>query len=114
MRYLLDTHVLIWIVTEDQKLSKKARRIYLDNSNEIYLSAASVWEMAIKISLKKLILEDKLSSFVDKHILGNNIGILNLTADHALPLESLPYHHKDPFDRLDRYPVHSRTGATHK
>ena len=42
MRYLLDTHVLIWIVTEDQKLSKKAKRIYLDNSNEIYLSVASV------------------------------------------------------------------------
>ena len=100
MRYLLDTHALIWIVTEDQKLSKKAKRIYLDNSNEIYLSAASVWKMAIKISLKKLILEDKLSSFVDKHILGNNIGILNITADHALPLESLRYHHKDPFDRL--------------
>ena len=100
MRYLLDTHALIWIVTEDQKLSKKAKRIYLDNSNEIYLSAASVWEMAIKISLKKLTLEDKLSSFVDKHILGNNIGILNITADHALPLESLRYHHKDPFDRL--------------
>ncbi len=56
--------------------------------------------MAIKISLKKLTLEDKLSSFVDKHILGNNIGTLNITADHALPLESLPYHHKDPFDRL--------------
>ena len=56
--------------------------------------------MAIKISLKKLTLEDKLSSFVAKHVLGNNIGILNVTVDHAFSLESLPYHHKDPFDRL--------------
>jgi PIN domain nuclease of toxin-antitoxin system len=91
---------LIWIVDEDEKLSENAKKTYLDNSNDIYLSAASLWEMAIKMSQRKLALPGTLSGFVEKHVLGNNIQILSVIPDHVFPLVKLPYHHRDPFDRL--------------
>ena len=61
MRYLLDTHTFLWIIEDNKNLTDKVKEIYLDNSNEIYLSVASLWEMAIKISLKKLIVKNNLS-----------------------------------------------------
>ena len=63
MRLLLDTHTLLWIVTDDEKLGEKAKLLYLDNQNDIYLSIASIWEMAIKTSLNKLELGDTLENF---------------------------------------------------
>ena len=100
MKYLLDTHAFIWIVEDDQNLSDKVKKIFLNSSNDIYLSAASLWEIAIKISLKKLKLENSLSAFIDKHAVENNILILDVQSNHVMPLERLPFHHKDPFDRL--------------
>lgn len=100
MKYLLDTHTFLWIIEDNKILTKKVRQIYLDNSNEIYFSVASIWEMAIKISLKKLTIRGKLSRFIDKHAIENNIRILSIQPHHIFPIEKLPFHHRDPFDRL--------------
>lgn len=100
MKYLLDTHSLLWITTDDPKLSKKAKKIYLDAENEILLSIASIWELAIKSSIGKITFQKDLDNFVDVHIKGNNIEILKIELPHVLRIEKLPFHHRDPFDRL--------------
>lgn len=100
MKYLLDTHALLWITVESKNLSDRVKQIYLDSTDDFYLSAASIWEMAIKISLKKLSLSEGLVRFIDKHVVENNIQILPVNAEHIYPLEKLPFHHRDPFDRL--------------
>lgn len=100
MRYLLDTHAFLWLIKDDDRLSANARTIFSDGSTEIYLSIASIWEMAIKINLGKLEIEGRLGHFINKHAIDNNTRLLNITEQHVLPLESLPCHHRDPFDRL--------------
>lgn len=100
MDYLLDTHSLLWIVADDPRLSTKAKELFLDDDNEIYFSIASIWELAIKISLKKVILDEPLDIFIKSHIQGNNIKILYIEIKHVLKVENLPFHHRDPFDRL--------------
>ena len=100
MKYLIDTHTLFWIVTKDQKLSEKAKKLYLNAENIIFFSLASIWEMAIKISLKKLSIGEPLKDFIQKQIKCNDIKILNIEIKHILSLENLPYYHRDPFDRL--------------
>jgi len=100
VKCLLDTHTLLWIAANDSKLSKKAKNLYLNSGNIVLFSLASLWEIAIKISLKKLSIEVPLSEFVEIHIKANDIHILNIELQHILPLENLPYHHRDPFDRL--------------
>jgi len=100
MDYLLDTHTLLWIVTDSPKLSNRAKKLYLDPENKIFISLASIWELAIKSSLNKLSLDKPLEDFVDEHIKGNDIQILNIELPHILRIEKLPFHHRDPFDRL--------------
>lgn len=100
MKFLLDTHTLLWIIDDNPQLSKKAKSIYLDDKNEIFTSTASIWEMAIKISLKKLEIPGTLSEFVTEHIRGNKIDILSIELKHLYQLENLSYFHRDPFDRL--------------
>jgi PIN domain nuclease of toxin-antitoxin system len=100
MNLLLDTHALLWIVAQDRRLTENARTLFLDTSNTILFSVAGIWELAIKRSLGKIELSDGLSDFVHKHILGNDIGILSIRLDHLYQIENLPFHHRDPFDRL--------------
>ena len=100
MSYLIDTHTLLWIVTDSPKLSDRAKELYLDSENKIMISLASIWELAIKSSLDKLTLEKPLEDFVDEHIKGNDIEILNIELPHILRIETLPFYHRDPFDRL--------------
>ena len=100
MDYLIDTHTLLWIVTDSPKLSIRAKKLYLNPENKIIFSLASIWELSIKSSLKKLTLDKPLEEFVDEHIKGNDIQILNLELPHILRIEKLPFHHRDPFDRL--------------
>ena len=100
MKYLIDTQTLLWIATDDPKLSQEAKRIYLDSGNEIFLSMASIWELAIKSSLGKITFEKTLEKFVDEQVKGNDIQILNIELLHVLRIEQLPFHHRDPFDRL--------------
>jgi PIN domain nuclease of toxin-antitoxin system len=100
MTYLLDTHILLWFSSGDPRLSRKVKSILLNESNSILLSAASIWEMAIKISLDKLVISMPLKDFLREHVQGNNINILDIAINQVLQLESLPYYHRDPFDRL--------------
>ena len=115
MQTLIDTHTLLWIVDNDPKLSKKAKSIYLNPDNDIYISLASIWEVVIKVSLQKLIIEDTVANFITTQIKGNSIKILDIKLKHIVALENLPYYHRDPFDRLiitqsmlEKIPVLSR------
>ena len=100
MKYLLDTHTFLWIIEDNEILTDEVRKIYLDGANEIYLSVASIWEMAIKISLNKLSIRGQLEKFIDRHAIENNICLLSIQPHHIFPIEKLPFHHRDPFDRL--------------
>lgn len=100
MKYLLDTHTLLWIVTDSPKLSKKAKKLYLETDNLILFSLASVWELAIKSSIGKIEFEKSLENFIEEHVKRNNIQILNIELSHLLRIEQLPFHHRDPFDRI--------------
>jgi PIN domain nuclease of toxin-antitoxin system len=100
VNYLLDTHALLWIADDDPRLSERAESLFLDNRNAIYLSVASLWEIAIKVSIGKLSIDEPLDVFIQKHITSNGINFKLIEPKHILPLTSLPFHHKDPFDRL--------------
>ena len=100
MRYLLDTQSLLWLVTDDSRLTPQVKFTFLDPQNEILLSMASLWEMAIKISINKLFIEGSLENFTENHILGNDIQLLQIEPSHIYRLEHLSFHHRDPFDRL--------------
>ena len=100
MRALLDTHAFLWWVTDDVHLSPRARAIIADGNNELFLSAASGWEMAIMTRLGKLHLPDNPASFVFEQLRINAIEPLAVQMTHALRVYSLPGHHRDPFDRI--------------
>jgi PIN domain nuclease of toxin-antitoxin system len=97
--YLLDTHAAIWFLMGDDKLSDTARRIIGDVSNSIYVSVVSAWELAIKISIGKLRFPGNTAGFT-LMARDNNIIIVPIETAHLAALEGLPFHHRDPFDRL--------------
>ena len=99
MRYLLDTHAFLWIAEDDPRLDPNVRALFSDANNEIFLSAASVWEMAIKASLGKLVLATPLPRLVAGGV-DRGIQLLGVSCDHVYQVEHLPFHHRDPFDRL--------------
>ncbi|GHT99237.1 twitching motility protein PilT [Spirochaetia bacterium] len=98
-RYLLDTHAAIWFFNGDDRLSKTAKEVILDTSNQIHLSIASVWEVAIKTSPGKLSFDGGASGFI-RLVEDNGFILLPIEAVHIIALENLPYHHRDPFDRI--------------
>ncbi len=100
MRLLLDTHTFIWWDSEPAKLSPQALALCQDQRNVLLLSVVSLWEMQIKLQLGKLRLGMRLKDIVETQQQINNIEILPITLPHVLALESLPPHHRDPFDRL--------------
>lgn len=100
MRLLLDAHAFLWWVTDDPALKRRARAAIADVDNECFVSHASVWEMAIKAALGKLKLPSTVARFVVEHCEANNFGLLPITLTHVAAVESLPFHHRDPFDRL--------------
>jgi PIN domain nuclease of toxin-antitoxin system len=100
MRLLSDTHTFVWSFSNTKKLSVIAAGELQNPANEIYISVASVWEMQIKIKLGKMIFNDTLESIIIEQQQVNRIQILPVNLIHALHLENLPTHHKDPFDRL--------------
>jgi PIN domain nuclease of toxin-antitoxin system len=99
VRYLLDTHAFLWIAEDDPRLHANVRTLFADVGNEIFLSAASVWEMAIKASLGKLTLAVPLSRLVAGGV-ERGIRPLAVAYEHTYQVEHLPFHHRDPFDRL--------------
>ena len=100
MRLLLDTHTFLWAVAAPRKLSARALTALRNGSNELYLSAASVWEMAIKRSLGKLETDIPLGDLIAQGREKIQLRLLDIAAAHAVAVEALPFHHKDPFDRL--------------
>jgi PIN domain nuclease of toxin-antitoxin system len=100
VRLLLDTHVWLWWNTEPEKLSTTVRRQIGDPANEVFLSAASVWELAIKRRLGKLSLPEPVSAYVRRRLETDDIRGLPVSVEHAAAVESLEALHRDPFDRL--------------
>ena len=100
MRLLLDTHSFLWFVGGDPRLGEKARALIEDETNQLFLSVASLWEMAIKISLGKLSLGQPFEVLVPQQLQENAIILLDITIDHTALVAKLPFHHRDPFDRL--------------
>ena len=100
MRYLLDTNALLWFLTDDTKLSGRARQLIESSSNESFLSIVSLWEIAIKTGLGKLDLGEPFEQMFPEQLHLNRIEVLDITVDSLIKLTTLPFHHRDPFDRL--------------
>jgi PIN domain nuclease of toxin-antitoxin system len=100
MRLLLDTHTFIWFVTDDPKLSPKAKAWIEDEYNEKLLGIASIWEMAIKHSIGKLSFKLPFMTFLEQQMQQNSISLLNIRVSHCGVIANLPLYHRDPFDRL--------------
>lgn len=99
MNYLLDTHTFMWFVTDAPELSKKARNLMEQDDANLFLSIASIWEMAIKNSLGKLEIYTDFST-VPKDLTDNDIEFLPIKYEHTAIINRIPFHHKDPFDRM--------------
>jgi PIN domain nuclease of toxin-antitoxin system len=97
MRYLLDTHVLLWWVDDDPKLRPEIRTTVADPDHDIVVSAASIWEAAIKRAVGKLRFETPVLMDTLRY---GGLRVLPITAEHALTAGDLPRHHDDPFDRM--------------
>lgn len=100
MKCLLDTHAFLWWITDSDRLSPRARQLIGDGENEIFFSAASGWEIAIKVGLGRLSLPEDLPSFISRQLAVNAFEVLPVHLGHALRVSLLPDHHRDPFDRL--------------
>ena len=100
MKYLLDTGVLIHNLIAQSKLNRRALELLADNSSELYLSAASSWEIAIKAGTRKLALPERPSEFVIRAIRLMSLQPLDITHSHVAALERLQNYHRDPFDRM--------------
>ena len=100
MKLLFDTHAFLWFVLGDARMSPVARALVLDPANEKWVSPATYWELAIKISINKYVLNQPYEAFLQRNIQGNGFAILPIEPRHTAALLTLPLHHRDPFDRL--------------
>jgi PIN domain nuclease of toxin-antitoxin system len=100
MKLLLDTHAFLWFVLNDPKLSSTARALVIDPTNTVFLSPASFWEIAIKISTGKYALPQAFDILMLRQIQQNRLTILDITVAHTAVVATLPFHHRDPFDRM--------------
>jgi len=99
MDVILDTHVAIWFFEDDKRLSKVAVDTIYDLDNMIYVSVASVWEFAIKLSTGKLTFDGGIENFIET-ILKNEFELLDISPRHTKLVAALPFIHRDPFDRM--------------
>jgi PIN domain nuclease of toxin-antitoxin system len=100
LRALLDTHAFLWWTTDDVRLSDRAREVFADGRNELFFSAASGWEIAIKAALGKIQVPEDLERFLAEQLSRNAIQVFPIHLSHALRVYTLPNYHRDPFDRL--------------
>jgi PIN domain nuclease of toxin-antitoxin system len=100
VRALLDTHAFLWWIAGDDRLSRRASRVIADVGNEVFVSAASIWEIAIKGRLGRLSIPGDPGKFIAGQIVENAFRGLPVVAGHALRVWELPDHHHDPFDRM--------------
>jgi len=100
MRILLDTRVWIWMLSAEDRLTEESRTVLADPETELYLSAASVWEISIKVGAGKLKYSGSPSVQIPIHIKRSGVRTLPITADHVLAASILPMHHRDIVDRM--------------
>jgi PIN domain nuclease of toxin-antitoxin system len=100
MKLLLDTNVFIWLNDAPHRIKEQVMTVLANPDNDLFLSLTSIWEMQIKIQLGKLQLNDALPDILRTQQVDNNLQILTINLSHIWSLENLPYHHRDPFDRL--------------
>jgi len=100
MNLLLDTHALLWLLEGDPRLSDTAREVYLDRGNALFFNAAGLWEISIKVSIGKLRLSENWYPLIVRELRRNAIAYLPIEQDHFHILSHLPFHHRDPFDRM--------------
>jgi len=100
VRLLLDTHTFLWWVAASGELSRKAQSAVGSARNECFVSVASGWEIAIKVSLGKLRIDGALERFLPEQLAANGFRALAIDLKHAARVATLPFHHRDPFDRL--------------
>ena len=99
MRCLLDTHLLLWAAADSPELPGSVRAVLLERDNDLFFSAASIWEVAIKASLNREDFAVDPPAF-RRGLLNHDYEELPITGAHALGVDELPFHHKDPFDRM--------------
>lgn len=116
-RFLLDTHTFLWWVEDSPNLSETSRGVIRARENEIFLSLASVWELAIKVSLETLVLAVSFEKFLTETLTSNNFHLFPVDLSRVVSVSTLPFHHRDPFDRLlvvqalkDNLPIVSADG----
>ncbi|MFZ4656711.1 MAG: type II toxin-antitoxin system VapC family toxin [Caldilineaceae bacterium] len=100
MRFLIDTHVFLWFINGDNRLSQSVRKAIEGEENEVLLSIASVWEIAIKTNVGKLGLAKPFAELIPEQIIENEIELTPISMDDLKVVALLPLHHRDPFDRL--------------
>jgi PIN domain nuclease of toxin-antitoxin system len=100
MKLLLDTHTFLWFVDDNPKLSNHFKDLIEDENNVGYLSIASLWEMSIKYNLNKLRLDPNYEEFVKREVTTSDIRLLAIELDHLRVNATLPFYHRDPFDRV--------------
>jgi PIN domain nuclease of toxin-antitoxin system len=118
LRFLLDSHSLLWFLVGAQNLSSKAREVIEDPDHDIVVSIASLWEIGIKHSLGKLTIQGSFEETFPRQLEINSIDLLEIGMEHVRQVVSLPYHHRDPFDRIlvaqalvEKIPIVSRDPA---
>lgn len=100
MKILLDTQAFLWLSLDSPELSKKAKKIFLDEKHEFYFSLASIWEISIKVSIGKLKFKKSFEKIILQQFQENSMNQMGITFRHIIKVASLPFYHRDPFDRL--------------
>lgn len=100
MKALLDTHVLLWWLRGDNRLSPRVRHLLTDGRNDLFWSAASSWELAIKVSLGRIRFPGPLHAYLPQTLREQRLTPLTIEHSHTFAVAELPMHHRDPFDRL--------------
>lgn len=100
MKVLLDTHALLWLIAGDARLSNTARNTFLNPENILYFSIVSLWEICIKKSLEKISLKTGWLETIQEEMKTNTIQWLSVEVPHCAKVIELPFHHRDPFDRM--------------
>ena len=100
MKVLLDTHIFLWAISDYDRLSSRAGEVIRDSESEVLVSTASAWEIAIKVGIGKFAMPVPLAPYLQRQLVKHRIGVLPIQFSHLAMLETLPLHHRDPFDRL--------------
>ena len=100
MKLLLDTQCWLWWFAQPERLNEETIAHIADETNALWLSAASIWEIGIKVAIGKLPLPEPIDTYIPSRMVLLNMRSLEITASHALQASALPLHHRDPFDRM--------------